>query len=54
MTQGDICRKLGVDRALRDVDEVDFQGKLLLTVLGKPTMLAALAYFGILYLSANP
>ena len=48
------CGKLGVDRALSDVDEVDFQGKLLLRVLGKPSMLAALAYFGMLYLSANP
>ena len=47
------CDKLGVDRALRDVDEIDFQGKLLLTVLGKPAMLAALAYFGLLYLSAK-
>jgi digeranylgeranylglycerophospholipid reductase len=49
-----VCGKLGVDKALRDVDEIDFQGKLLLNVIGKPAMLAALAYFGILYLSANP
>lgn len=49
-----VCGKLGVDKALRDVDEIDFQGKLLLNVLGKPAMLAALAYFGVLYLSANP
>ncbi len=49
-----VCGKLGVDKALRDVDEIDFQGKLLLKVLGKPSMLAALAYFVMLYLSANP
>lgn len=49
-----VCGRLGVDRALSDVDEVDFQGKLLLKVLGKPPMVAALAYFGMLYLSANP
>ncbi len=49
-----VCGKLGVDKALRDVDEIDFQGKLLLTAIRKPAMLAALAYFGILYLSANP
>ena len=48
------CGKLGVDRALSDVDEIDFQGKLLLKILGKPAMLAALAYFAVLYLSANP
>ncbi len=47
------CGKLGLERALTDVDEIDFQGKLLLRVLGKPTMLAALAYFAVLYLSAN-
>ncbi len=49
-----VCGKLGVDRALRDVDEIDFQGKMLLTASRKPAMLAALAYFGLLYLSANP
>ena len=49
-----VCGKLGVDRALRDVDEIDFQGKMLLTAVRKPAMVAALAYFGLLYLSANP
>jgi digeranylgeranylglycerophospholipid reductase len=48
------CAKLGVDRALRDVDEIDFQGKMLLTAVRKPAMIAALVYFGLLYLSANP
>ena len=48
-----VCGKLGVDRALSGVDEIDFQGKLLLQVLGKPSMLAASAYFAMLYLSAN-
>jgi len=48
------CGKLGVDKALSDVDEIDFQGKLMLKVLGKPSMLAAMAYFVMLYLSANP
>ena len=49
-----VCGKLGVDNALRDVDEIDFQGKMLLTAVRKPAMFAALAYFGLLYLSANP
>jgi digeranylgeranylglycerophospholipid reductase len=49
-----VCAKLGVDKALRDVDEIDFQGKMLLTAAKKPAMAAALAYFGLLYLSANP
>jgi len=47
------CGKLGVDKALSDVDEIDFQGKLMLKVLGKPSMLAAMTYFVMLYLSAN-
>ena len=49
-----VCRRLGVGSALADVDEIDFQGKMILTALGKPAMLAALAYFALLYLSANP
>ena len=49
-----VCGKLGVDKALRDVDEIDFQGKMLLTAARKPAMAAALAYFGLLYLSTNP
>jgi geranylgeranyl reductase family protein len=49
-----VCRKLGVDGALSDVTEIDFQGKMLLNVATKPSMLAALGYFGLLYLTANP
>jgi digeranylgeranylglycerophospholipid reductase len=48
------CGRLGVDKALSDVDEIDFQGKLLLKVLGKPSMLVAMGYFALLFLSANP
>ena len=49
-----VCGKIGVDKALRDVDEIDFQGKMLLTTVKKPSMLAALTYFGLIYLSTNP
>ncbi len=49
-----IVGKLGVDKALRTVDEIDYQGKMLMSVAGKPSMWAALAYFGLLYMSANP
>lgn len=49
-----VCGKLGVDKALTDVDEIDFQGKMMLTVLSKPAMLATIAYFAMLYLSTNP
>ena len=49
-----VCSKLGVDKALSDVTEIDFQGKMLVTAMRKPSMLAALGYFGLLYLFANP
>ena len=49
-----VVGKLGVDAALADIDEIDFQGKLLLTAIRKPAMVAALTYFGLLYLTANP
>ncbi len=46
--------KVGFDRALRDVEEIDFQGRTLLTVLRKPTVYPVLAYLAALYLTANP
>lgn len=46
--------RIGLDRTLKDVDEIDFQGKLLLKILNKPAMFAALAYVFKLYLTANP
>jgi digeranylgeranylglycerophospholipid reductase len=46
-----VCAKFGVDKALRNVDEIDYQGKMLMTVAGKPAMWAALAYFGLLYVN---
>jgi digeranylgeranylglycerophospholipid reductase len=48
------CNKLGMGRALSDVDEIDFQGRTLLNILTKPAALSALAYFLVLYLAANP
>ena len=48
------CARIGVDKALGTVEEIDFQGQTLLAVLKKPAMWAALAYFLTLYLAANP
>jgi geranylgeranyl reductase family protein len=45
--------KMGLDEALRDVEEIDFQGRTLLTVLKKPAAYAALTYFVALYLSTS-
>jgi hypothetical protein len=48
------CARIGVNKALENVDEIDFQGQLLLKIVTKPAMFVALAYFLKLYLSANP
>jgi digeranylgeranylglycerophospholipid reductase len=48
------CARIGLDKTLENVEEIDFQGQTLLKILTKPTMFAALAYFLKLYLSANP
>lgn len=43
-------QKVGLGKALRDVDEIDFQGRTMLTILRKPAAYAALAYLLALYL----
>jgi digeranylgeranylglycerophospholipid reductase len=49
-----VCGKLGVDRALCDVTEIDFQGQMMLKVMGKPAMFAALGYLLLCFMFANP
>ncbi len=41
--------KVGFDKALRDVDEIDFQGRTLLSMVRKPAAYATLAYLLALY-----
>jgi hypothetical protein len=48
------CARIGLDKTLESVDEIDLQGQALLKVFPKPAAVAALAYFLRLYLSANP
>jgi len=48
------CARIGLDKTLENVEEIDFQGQAFLKILAKPAMFAALAYFLTLYLSANP
>lgn len=48
------CERVGLNKTLQNVEEIDFQGQALLKILTKPVMFAALAYFLMLYLSANP
>jgi digeranylgeranylglycerophospholipid reductase len=47
------CARIGLDKTLENVEEIDFQGQTLLKVMKKPNVFAALAYFLKLYLSAN-
>lgn len=49
-----VFNRLGVDKALSDVEEIDFQGRLFLQLLTKPAAIGAVAYFLLLYLSTNP
>jgi digeranylgeranylglycerophospholipid reductase len=48
------CARIGFDKTLGNVNEIDFQGQMLLKILTKPAMFAALVYFLKLCLSANP
>ena len=48
------CTRISLHKTLSHIKEIDFQGQLLLEILTKPKMFAALAYFLKLYLSANP
>jgi digeranylgeranylglycerophospholipid reductase len=49
-----LCAKLGLDKTLQNVQDIDFQGQTLLRALRSPRLLTALAYFFFAYLSANP
>jgi geranylgeranyl reductase family protein len=46
-------RKISVDKALGNLEEIDFQGKAILKAGKSPRVLAAIAYFFTTYLSAN-
>jgi digeranylgeranylglycerophospholipid reductase len=48
------CARIGLAKSLENIEEIDFQGQTLLKLLTKPSALALLAYFVLLYLSANP
>jgi digeranylgeranylglycerophospholipid reductase len=48
------CNRFKVGEALNNVEEIDLQGQTLLRTIGKPSLLVGLAYFLLLYLTANP
>lgn len=45
--------RIGLNEAMRDIEEIDFQGRTLITMLKKPATYASLAYFIWSYLFAN-
>lgn len=49
-----LCAKLGLNKTLQNVEDIDFQGQTLLRVLRSPAILTILTYFFFAYLSANP
>jgi hypothetical protein len=49
-----LCSRLGVERTLEGIVDVDFQGRSLLRFLGSPRVLTVLVYSLFAYLSANP
>jgi flavin-dependent dehydrogenase len=49
-----LCTKLGLDKTLQNVKDIDFQGQSFLRALRSPRMLGALGYFFYVYLTANP
>jgi geranylgeranyl reductase family protein len=48
------CTKLGLDKTLQNVEDIDFQGKTLVHALRSPRVLSVLFYLFLLHLSANP
>jgi digeranylgeranylglycerophospholipid reductase len=48
------CTKIGIDKILQDIEDIDFQGRSLLRMLWNPRFSVALLYFLFSYLSANP
>jgi flavin-dependent dehydrogenase len=49
-----MCARLGLEKTLRNVDDIDFQGQTLLHALRSPRMLGSIGYFLLTYLLGNP
>jgi len=48
-----LCTKLGLDKTLQNVEDIDFQGKTLVHALRNPRIMVAVSYFLYAFLSAN-
>lgn len=49
-----VCSRLGLEKTLRSVNDIDFQGRSLLNTLRSPRMLTAIGYFLLTYFVGNP
>jgi len=49
-----MCARLGLEKTLKNVNDIDFQGQSLLRVLRNPRMLTIISYFLFEYLTRNP
>jgi flavin-dependent dehydrogenase len=49
-----MCARLGLEKTLRNVDDIDFQGQTLLHALRSPRMLGSIGYFLLTYVLGNP
>jgi digeranylgeranylglycerophospholipid reductase len=47
------CNAIALNKAFRDVDEIDLQGRTLLKMMNKPAVFASLAYFLMLFFLAD-
>lgn len=50
----DFCSKAGLDKTLRNLGDLDLQGRSFVRMLGKPRVMPVLFYLFLLYLSTNP
>ena len=49
-----MCARLGLEKTLKNVNDIDFQGQSLLRALRNPRMLTIVSYFLFEYLARNP
>ena len=47
------CKKIGLNKTLQNVDEIDFQGRTFIKIIGRPAVSITLFYLFITYLTTN-
>lgn len=49
----DFCRKIRLEKAVEDIREIDFQGRIIIKEMMKPSVLASMAYLFMIYCSSK-